>query len=117
MTLSKIAQSEPQSAYAAFVSGFRHKLTYYMRTIPRLGTLLQPVDNVINQHFLPTITEGQYCSQEERKRLSLPARYGGLGISIFSEAPPKKYEYSKQFAINIQTQTVECCFYSRAHLL
>jgi hypothetical protein len=32
MMLSKIAQSEPQAAYAAFVSGFHHKLTYYMHT-------------------------------------------------------------------------------------
>jgi hypothetical protein len=40
MMLSKIAQSEPQAAYAAFVSGFQHKLTYYIHTLPNLGPLL-----------------------------------------------------------------------------
>ena len=29
--LVKIEKTEPQAAYAAFVSGFKHKLTYYIR--------------------------------------------------------------------------------------
>ena len=45
--LSKIAESEPQSAYAAFVGGFRGKLTYFMRTIPSLGESLKPLEDVI----------------------------------------------------------------------
>ena len=32
--LSKIAESEPQSAYSAFVGGLKGKLTSYMGTIP-----------------------------------------------------------------------------------
>ena len=36
MVLSKIAKTEPQAAYAAFVSGFKHKLTYYIRTMPNI---------------------------------------------------------------------------------
>ena len=35
--LSKIVLSQPQAAYAAFVSGFKHKLTHNMRTIPSIG--------------------------------------------------------------------------------
>ena len=31
-TLSKIAWTEPQAAYAAFISGYQHKLTYHLRT-------------------------------------------------------------------------------------
>ena len=30
---SAIARTEPQSAYAAFIAGFKHKLSYTMRTI------------------------------------------------------------------------------------
>ncbi len=85
MMLSKIAQSEPQAAYAAFVSGFQHKLTYYMHTLPNLGPLLQPFDEVLNHYFIPAITEGHHYSQDERKLLSLPARFGGLAIPIFSQ--------------------------------
>ena len=32
--LSKIAETKPQSAYAAFVRGFKIKLTYFIPTIP-----------------------------------------------------------------------------------
>ena len=34
--LSKIARSEPQAAYTAFVSSFIHKLTYHIRTMPNI---------------------------------------------------------------------------------
>ena len=35
--LSKIARTEPQAAYSAFTAGFKHKLTYFLRTIPNLA--------------------------------------------------------------------------------
>ena len=41
--LSKIAETETQSAYAAFVSGFKSKLTYFIRTIPDISELLLPL--------------------------------------------------------------------------
>ena len=34
MELTKIAKTEPQAAYSAFTSGFKHKMTYFMRTLP-----------------------------------------------------------------------------------
>ena len=42
--LSKIAEIEPQAAYAAFVFGFRNKLAYFIRTIPNLEILLAPIE-------------------------------------------------------------------------
>ena len=38
--LSTVAESEPQAAYSAFVSGFKNKLSYFMRTIPDISNLL-----------------------------------------------------------------------------
>ena len=32
--LSQIAATEPQALYCAFVSGYKHRMTYFMRTIP-----------------------------------------------------------------------------------
>ena len=37
--LSKIALTEPQAAYAAFTSGFKHKLTYFIRTMPNISEI------------------------------------------------------------------------------
>ena len=34
--LSIIVKTEPQAAYAVFVSRFKHKLAYYIRTLPNI---------------------------------------------------------------------------------
>lgn len=47
--LSKMAESEQQSAYSAFVGRFAGKLTFFLRTIPNFGELLKPVEGII--HF------------------------------------------------------------------
>ena len=77
--LSNIAKSEPQAAYSAFTAGFQHKLTYFIRTIPDLAEILKPLDDYINDHFLPALTEGHILSDKDRRLLSLPVRLGGLG--------------------------------------
>ena len=79
--IRKIAETEPQAAYSAFVGGFKGKLTYFMRTIPELDEFLKPIEDTIRNELIP---EGHICSDNERKSLSLPSRYGGLGIPIFS---------------------------------
>ena len=65
--LSKIARTEPQAAYSAFTAGFKHKLTYFVRTIPFASELLKPLDELINTKFIPAITENQVVSEETRK--------------------------------------------------
>ena len=92
--LTEIAKSEPQSAYAAFTSGFRHKMTYFMRTIPNLQDVLKPLDKFITEKFIPAITEGHILSSDDRKLLSLPVRMGGMGIPIFTESCIREYSNS-----------------------
>ena len=58
MVLSKIAKTEPQADYAAFVSGFKHKLTYYIRTMPNIKQHLTRLDAVVDNVFIPAITDG-----------------------------------------------------------
>ena len=77
-TLSKIACSEPQSAYSAFIHGFQHKLTYHIRTIPSVSQLLVPLDDVITNKLIPALTDGHICTDSERVLLGLPIRMGGL---------------------------------------
>ena len=99
--LSKIAESEPQSAYAAFIGGFRGKLTYFMRTIPSLGELLKPLEDVIRFHFIPAITGGHLCSDNERRLLSLPIRFGGLAIPLFYNDAQYEYENSRKLTSSL----------------
>lgn len=93
--LSKIAKAEPQAAYAAFVSGFKHKLTYYIRTMPNIKQHLRRLDAIIDSMFIPAITDGHVCSTNERLLLSLPARKGGLAIPIFSTLADLEFANSR----------------------
>ena len=68
--LSTVAKSQPQAAYSAFVSGFKNKLSYFMRTIPDISNLFRLIEDTIQNRFIPAITGGCTCSEEERKLLS-----------------------------------------------
>ena len=92
--LSKIAKSEPQAAYTAFTAGFKHKVTYFIRTIPNLKDVLKPLDIAIDTKLIPALTEGHALSSDDRKLLSLPVRLGGLGIPIYSEICEREFENS-----------------------
>ena len=92
--MSKIAKAEPQASYAAFTAGFRHKVTYFMRTIPNLEEVLKPLDEAIDKSFIPAIIEGHVLSSDDRKLLSLPVRLGGMGIPIFTDICQREYNNS-----------------------
>ena len=94
--LTKIAKGEPQAAYSSFTSGFKHKMTYFVRTLPHVEEIIADLDKVIDQEFIPAITEGHVCSDDERKLLSLPVRLGGLGIPIFSEICSREFSASNR---------------------
>ena len=79
-TLSTIAKTYPHSAYGTFVHGILHKWNYVMRTIDSVGSLFQPLENVIHQHFIPALTGQDPCSGLEWELLALPCRLGGLNI-------------------------------------
>ena len=56
-----------------------------MRTIPNISHQLDKIDHLILTKFIPAITGGTYANPVQRCLLSLPAKYGDLGITIFSE--------------------------------
>ncbi len=104
--LSQIARSEPQAAYAAFTAGFKHKITYFIRTIPNVSETLKPLDEVINNKLLPAITENQAISNDDRRLLSLPVKMGGLGIPIYAECCAIEFENSKKLTENLTCKIV-----------
>ena len=89
--LCEIAKLEPQAAYSCFVSGFKHKLNYILKTISDISHPLKPIDDIILTNFIPAITDRIKVNQIERKLLSLPAKYGGLAIPIFAEISDGEY--------------------------
>ena len=105
-TLSDIAKHEPQAAYTAFVSGFRHRFTYHIRTIPSIENELQEVDKIIDTEFLPAITDCRHLSRDDRKLLALPTRLGGLGIPVLGDLCSIENDNSKQICQNLASKII-----------
>ncbi len=93
--LARIANTEPQLAYAAFVYGTSKKWQYVMRTTPHINHLFGSLDHAIQEVFIPTIIGKHFIDDDMRTILSLPARYGGMNIGVNSEVAHKEYENSK----------------------
>ena len=99
--LSKIAESEPQSVYSALFGGFKGKLIYYMRTIPFIKDYLMLLEEVIPFKFIPSITGGHICSNDERVLPSLLTRFGGLGIPLFHKNAFIEFENSRKLTSSL----------------
>ena len=76
-TLAEFALSQPQAYYAAYT--LKHRWTYFLRTLPDIQDLLEPLENAISQVLIPAITERK-CNQLDRTILALPVRLGDLGF-------------------------------------
>ena len=72
-------KSQLHAAYSTFVHGYKHKFTYFMRTIPNVAHLFQPVEDIISTEFIPPMF-GQEISHLDRQLYALPIQDGGLGI-------------------------------------
>jgi len=77
--LAEFALSQPQTCYAAFTFGLKHPWTYFMRTLPDIEDLLDPLEHAIADALIPSIT-GHNCTEAERELLALPVRMGGMGL-------------------------------------
>ena len=94
--LANLALFEPQCAYAAFTTCLRHRYTFFMRTIPDISQLLQPLEDAIHHKLIPALTEGRACNEDDRALLSLPIRLGGMGIINPVKISDNEHENSKQ---------------------
>ena len=77
--LAEFSVSQPQACSAAFTFGLTHRWTYFLRTLPDIDTLLEPLERALAKVSIPSITE-RNCSPAERDLFELPVRLGGLGF-------------------------------------
>ena len=91
--IAKIAIEEPQAALSAYTKSICHRWVFVQRTIPNTTHLFTPLEEVICEKLIPAVI-GRHVSSIERKILSLPVRYGGLGIANPVETAHREYEAS-----------------------
>ena len=99
--LVKIAETQPQAAYAAFTHGFQSKWTFIQRVIPETSTLYLPIEEKLKQDFLPKITGQTYITEIERDVLALPARLGGLGVRNPIKTANESHEASRKITLSL----------------
>ena len=93
--LAAIGLEEPQAALSAYTKCISHRWTYVQRTIPNTKDFFQPLENCIRDVFIPSII-GRSVSDVERDILSLPVRFGGMGIANPTQNAQREYEASQK---------------------
>ena len=91
--LVDFALSQPQACYASFTFGLRHRCTYFLRTLPDIAELLEPVERAINELLIPAVTD-HTVTKVKRDLLGLPVRMGGLGFTDPVVTSSSEYEAS-----------------------
>ena len=56
--LAKISQRHPQSAYAGLVMSLQSEWQYLQRTLPGVGTLMGPIEEVLIEKLFPSLCDG-----------------------------------------------------------
>jgi len=96
--LSAIARTQPHAAHAGFVHGVRGKWSFCQRVMSQVADLMQPLEDVIRNKFIPAlIGDDVHISDDERALFALPARHSGLGIDNPVLDSPHKFRASVKF--------------------
>ena len=97
--LAGIANTHPQSAHAAFTFCLQHKWMYMCRVIPGIAQLLEPLERVIREVWIPALfgspPEELRRAKINRELLALAVRNGGLGIRNPIETAESQHSTSK----------------------
>ena len=100
--VADIATIHPQAAYTAYVTSYQHKLTYLLRTIPKIEDQIKKINAAARHKLIPAMIGGHIVNNAERVMFSLPTRLGGLGLKIFTEVAENEYK-----DLNLQAQILE----------
>ena len=83
--LSKVAETQPHAAYAAYTHGLSSKWNYLLRITDceenQLNDIVESLEKAVQSHFIPALTGQPPPGERTRELLALPARLGGLGLT------------------------------------
>ena len=71
-------------------------MSYFLRTLPDIQDLLEPLENAISHMLIPAITERK-CNQLDRNILALQVRLGGLGLG--NPSLEARHEYASSVKV------------------
>ena len=89
--LATIATTQPHAAYSALTHSLSSKWTYLCHTVPNISHLLKPLDDALQTKLIPALTGRPPPNDVEYALFALPARMGGLGITIPSKQADQEH--------------------------
>ena len=92
--LTTIAKTQPHAAYSALTHGLLSKWTYLCHAVSNISNLLKPLDDIFRTKLIPALTGRPPPSDLECALFALPARLGGLGITISSKQADQEHQSS-----------------------
>ena len=108
--LSKIAETQPHVAYAAYTHGLSHKWNYLLRVTDweenQLDDILASMEKSIQSHFIPSLTGQPPPGMYTREMLALPARLGGLGLTNPTITAKEQQAASQQISAPLVDQII-----------
>ena len=63
--LAEFARAQTQASDATYTFGLKHRWTYFLRTLPDIQDLLEPLEEAFSQVLIPAIVERK-CSKLDR---------------------------------------------------
>ena len=63
--LAEFTVTQPQASYAAYTFRLKHRCTYFLRTLPDIQDLLEPLESAISCNIIPAITDRQWGNWKE----------------------------------------------------
>ena len=80
--LAEIVKSQPHAAYVAFTKSYKSRFPYFMRTIDSFEDYVEPIEEAINDIFLPVLFhQMEPLPAELRELFVLPLAQGGSGYT------------------------------------
>jgi hypothetical protein len=92
--LNTVAETQPHFAYAALTHGVLSKLTYFFRTTSDVSKFIDPLEEFLKVKLIPTLTGQTAINNNKYSLLSLPVRFGGMGILNLSAESTSQYNSS-----------------------
>ena len=83
-----------------------HKYTYFLPTLDNISEILEPLDRVITNDFIPSLF-GTSISPNERDLLALPIKDGGMGMRIWQNEADDSFTTSKEVTKPLQSQILK----------
>ena len=95
--LAEIVKDSTRAAYVTFTKGYKSTFAYFMRTIDSFEDYVEPIDEVINDIFLPVL----FCQTEplpdelREPPFHIAPAQGALGIPYLKAETSEQYAASK----------------------